>query len=360
MSIGWCHNPGLVGHASNCVRCAANLRDRDAAYARLVRPSSAPAAHLAQVVEPTDLPIADAPRRAGRPRTGYILSAAAALLPFAAAPGPQSLCEHPLDSPCGHTTTKHQKCHYIIQYSIVFSPEARQDLGPARISVWVGQEGEGQPRVAAALADAAFGPDNLNQFMEVFHRLAYPGDVALTRPLLIDPPKAPASTAFRETNTQVEKDLDSSVMWRAGRALFSAVESFREQRVRYHTSWIADIGRYVHGGKETLLPDTLTFAWSQLRMVDLFHPILVVEAPLWISAQKKVSRINWCRLEQRDVTGHADWWFDVVSMDNAKDYLAGITRYYDSALHRARAKPGNYMEMPLTPPPKWTLKKLLS
>src|SRR6266496_3949213 len=99
-STGWFHIPVIVGHASNRARFAAGLRDVSAACALLVLLSSAPAFHLAGVVEPTDLPIADAPLRDEPPRTGYIPSPAAAPLPSAAAQVPQNLCELPLDCPC--------------------------------------------------------------------------------------------------------------------------------------------------------------------------------------------------------------------------------------------------------------------
>ena len=122
-STGWFHNPVSVAHASNSARFAANLQDEGAACALLVRLASAPAVHLAGVVEPTDLPIADVPQAAGRPRTGYIPSPAAAPLPSAAAPVPQNLSELPLDFPCGHTTTKHQKMS--VYYSILSSSWSR-------------------------------------------------------------------------------------------------------------------------------------------------------------------------------------------------------------------------------------------
>ena len=116
-STGWFHIRALVGHASNCARFAVGLRGVGAACAPLVPPSSAPSVHLAGAVEPTDLPIADVPSRAERPRTGYIPSPAAAPLPSAAAPVPQNLCELPLDFPCGHTITKQQ--HMSVYYSIL-------------------------------------------------------------------------------------------------------------------------------------------------------------------------------------------------------------------------------------------------
>src|SRR6266568_6704240 len=118
-STGSFHIRVLVGHASNRARFAAGLRDVGAACAPLVLPSSVPAVHLAGVVEPTDLPIADAPSRAEPPRTGYIPSPAAAPLPSAAPPVPQNLCELPLDFPCGHTTTKHHRMS--VYYSILNS-----------------------------------------------------------------------------------------------------------------------------------------------------------------------------------------------------------------------------------------------
>ena len=116
-STGWFHIRVLVGLASNRARFAAGLRNVGAACARLVLPSSAPAVRLAGVVEPTDLPIADAPLRAEPPRTGYIPSPAAVPLPSAAAPVPQNLCELPLDFPCGHTTIKHHRMS--LYYSMI-------------------------------------------------------------------------------------------------------------------------------------------------------------------------------------------------------------------------------------------------
>src|SRR6185437_8460994 len=105
-STDWFHNPATVAHASDRARCAAGLPDGDGICAQLVPLSSAHAVPLAPVVVPTALPTANAPPHAGLPRIGYILSPAAAPLPFAAAPVPQNLCELPLDCPCGHTTTK--------------------------------------------------------------------------------------------------------------------------------------------------------------------------------------------------------------------------------------------------------------
>jgi hypothetical protein len=118
-STSWFHSPAPAARVSAPVRCAAGLPDADGACARLVPPSSAHAVHLAPVAVPTDLPTADAPAPAGPPPTDCIPASAVALLPSAAVPVPQNLCELPLDCPYGHSTTKPNKCQYIIQYSIV-------------------------------------------------------------------------------------------------------------------------------------------------------------------------------------------------------------------------------------------------
>ena len=74
-------------------------------------------------------------------------------------------------------------------------------------------------------------------------------------------------------------------------------------------------------------------------MVDIFHPIAVVEAHLWMPGQGSVERVPSCRFLRLGSLGIPTWWVDVVDYEALPQFLKATTNYYAASFRNARAKP---------------------
>jgi hypothetical protein len=162
-----------------------------------------------------------------------------------------------------------------------------------------------------------------------FEAQAFPDDCALLADLFTEPPHAGVTaTAFRETNVEKEKDLESSVLWRAMSALRSATSSLGEG-VR---SWHADIFK---------LSSPKPYSWTNLqaefdlacqesvRYVDTFHPIILIDSHLWLSREgRQPRRITTCRFYQLSAIGGVEWWCDIVHSSVFEQFARELSGFY--------------------------------
>jgi hypothetical protein len=157
-------------------------------------------------------------------------------------------------------------------------------------------------------------------------------------PIVADPPPAKhIVTAFRETNTDKEKDLESSVLWRALSTLRSATSALELECERWHSGWFDFPELRTADGRQAL-SIFLPLATRDLGFVDVFHSVVVLDAGLWLTAPRSLKSVPWCRFHQLDHLGSVTWWCDVVQSSTFPAYAGEVSAYYVKAYERHRAR----------------------
>ncbi|HXO29660.1 MAG TPA: hypothetical protein VOA80_20075 [Thermoanaerobaculia bacterium] len=210
---------------------------------------------------------------------------------------------------------------------------------------WPGNDYPLHERLRQALVKNDLLEVQVRWAMNQLEKLAFPGDSASVSRLLIPPPPAPRSAStFRETNIHGTKELDSSVLWRASQSLSSAVKALKEELRDYHLGWMTAplecSPKPLEGPpKGEDVADLRNSFRRQLGMVDIFHPIAVVEAHLWMPVGSSVERVPSCRFLQLGSLGTPTWWVDIVDYEALPQFLKATTNYYAVSLRSVRAKP---------------------
>lgn len=223
----------------------------------------------------------------------------------------------------------------LSNYHVIFSPAPyKRVLGRA---FWTGDDGQYLPQLLNTFEHAHLSEHFVKKALELYKSLSYPRHMHRMGSLMPDPPAPPvAATAFRETNTEKERELASSVVWKAGNSLEAAVRSMGAAAVRallddLLVSLLADseAGDLTEEGLAELLSSTLS-------VIDLFHPVLVLDAQLWIAGDEGLHTVPWCRFIRH--AAHEDvWWFDIVNSSACSDYLDMITLHYSQYYRKKRA-----------------------
>lgn len=224
-------------------------------------------------------------------------------------------------------------------FHVLFSPLVRRSTYRQANEEWLGREGINHKRIFQTIVEAGLGEDKAAFILKKFGRSAYSrrgGRKYLS--VAAQPAKVHAS-AFRETNIGGEKDLDSSVLWKAMQSLSSAAANLKERYLRFclHDWLMSEIEM-----APTLKIDPVTAAVEILdvlvRTTELYHPIVVIDAPLWIVEHGKLESIKWCRFEQLNTRGESERWFDVVHFPHFEAFAEDLTKHYEREFKKQRAK----------------------
>lgn len=222
-------------------------------------------------------------------------------------------------------------------YHLLFSPSEDPDSGWGGNSEWLGFE-ENRERITKTLDETILKEEQVAFILKKLENMAYPGGLMFLRSLHIEsPPSKIYSSAFRETNIGSVKDLDSSVLWRAGQSLFSAIRSLKEQYLIFCLEDLPLEVEMAQKYKEDLVGKVLEYLTERLALIDIYHPVVVIDANLWITDKGNLQDIEWCRFEQLGINHSLEWWFDVVHASYFDEYARKITREYQKKFRKVRA-----------------------
>ena len=217
---------------------------------------------------------------------------------------------------------------------VVVSPLQSNYSQPLAKFAWVGRVPALGERLAQRLQTTI--PDRIAQFirtevMRGFGEMAYPADQAVVAPFVPDPPRALVLTsAFRETDTKKDKELDASVLWRATQTLHSAMDSLQAYSLEGEIeSWGGAVEVASKFSQDPATAGILALRRA-VRKIFLFHPVIVTESPLWSAANGSVTPLPAFRLLQLDAFGTAARWADVVRMEAFPAFLEDLNRHYDA------------------------------
>jgi hypothetical protein len=233
------------------------------------------------------------------------------------------------------------ECKSARDYHLLFTRDDAKglDMDHRVYAEWIGWDGENTSRLMAELSTLGISSDDFSGLRGALVNIAYPKQTMSIGEFHFPPPAAPFySSVFRETNTKNERDLDSSVLWRAGQSVLAAVAGFREETIQYHLGWISGGAELALKEGGNVIDEILSTYDTHSKMIDLYHPAVVIESPLWAVRGSKLHQIKSCRLLRRERTGGIGDWFDVISRVDLDSYLSRITRFYSGRLKRAGAR----------------------
>ncbi len=146
-------------------------------------------------------------------------------------------------------------------------------------------------------------------------------------------------STFRETDTSKEKDLDNSVLWRAGQSVLSAVRSLENGYISRHLKNLSWAMEHAVSENRHPSPAAVEVLEQSVKHVSLFHPVVVIDARLWAIEQSSVKEVPYFRFLQHDAEGTISWWFDVVNRDGFPEYTSKLTDHYHRWLVKVGADP---------------------
>lgn len=230
------------------------------------------------------------------------------------------------------------ECKTAKGFHLLFSPDISDNYPPRLHAQWIGDEEDTtRLRLAEVLNSLNLGKTQVSKIIAHYNKIVYSDeeDNANDGEILsinIFPSTIQAS-AFRETNIGSEKDLEASVLWRAGLSLHSAISSLREDYLAGNMDDVKIIGEMetMYGTGDVVQEINKHFTLRSSSVI-YYHPIVVVDCMLWAMSGSKIQQIDWCRLTQSNTTGFSDWWFDVVSFEHFDNYISSLTDFYKEQL----------------------------
>lgn len=76
---------------------------------------------------------------------------------------------------------------------------------------------------------------------------------------------------------------------------------------------------------------------DQTNQIRIYHPMVVMDAPLWLLEGTQLSPVQWCRLHW-GTGGYVAEWADVVRREAFNGYVESLSQHYDAAMRRVRAR----------------------
>lgn len=224
-------------------------------------------------------------------------------------------------------------------FHLLFSPLEGSAAFKQANTQWFGWDEE-QTIIFRMLPDIGLTAEQTEYVRKALQKIAFPKGGLRYGRLSVDPPPAEVyASAFRETNIGGEKDLESSVLWRASLSLASAVSSLKQQSLNHLRESLTEEFELAPLVKLDPIGQVIEQLEVHLSTLSLFHPIVVIDAPLWLVKRGELSDIKWCRFQQLDTYGRSEWWFDAVHSEHFQQYAKELTQYYEERYKRARAKP---------------------
>jgi hypothetical protein len=179
-----------------------------------------------------------------------------------------------------------------------------------------------------ALIDKGLSEIQASLIKKKLESIAWPRHSMLPGRLCIPPPPSPVySSSFRETNIGNDRDIDSSVMWKASKSLEAAMSSLVNELREFDEDLFIQFDMAIQDDRDPV-EVILEHFNIYLSFVWIYHPIIVIDSQLWVTTGDDLERIQWCRFVEHNTFGHHGWWFDVVNSSYFSEFANYLTNYY--------------------------------
>lgn len=213
-------------------------------------------------------------------------------------------------------------------YHLVFAPTEVKRI--AMHEHWIGFDDTTRKAVLKGLETIGVRSEQLRTLDTEIRHAASPNDgPVLIHNLRAKAPPAPFyASAYRETNVGNEKELENSVLWRAGQALNSVVRSYKTHIFGHEMGDMTAFTAEAIKAGDSPMDEALKWITGFLRDYYMFHPILVIDSPMWAVKGKEFEPLQWCRFIQTELGGTYEWWFDVVHSASLETYMSELAQHY--------------------------------
>jgi hypothetical protein len=154
-------------------------------------------------------------------------------------------------------------------------------------------------------------------------------------------------SSFREANVGNVKELDNSVIWRASQSLKSAIIAFKHERNEDSRNDIHSLIERIPKNsfiRDDLRADVIRKIESRTNLVDIYHPIIVTDASLFVSKNDDLVETNTIRLSETGIMSSYGWWYDVVASSYIEKYIADLCGYYKKEIEKRKLEIMNCFE----------------
>jgi hypothetical protein len=118
------------------------------------------------------------------------------------------------------------------------------------------------------------------------------------------------------------------VLWKAVQVLTSALTSMQSNSTDQMFEFIFSEEEYLrHKDSQLLFNNILTWCDIMLTTVNIYHPIIVVQCPVYGWDGRGLTKIHHVRL-LRETPGGRSHWCDVVQMEGIDQFLQHLTKHY--------------------------------
>lgn len=194
---------------------------------------------------------------------------------------------------------------------------------------WPGYCDETKLKVQSTLDSFGISLSKSRDYLHELDKLIFPKSTMLTAPIRIQPmPADQCYSAFRETDTNKEKDLDNSVLWRAISTLNSAINSAKSESINKLLSDFT-LELEMCRRKKADLTLSLGSIKSSSRAIDFYIPLVLIESRLWSALNHEPEEIPWFRFVQNNTFGASGNWTDVINSKYLDTYLSALSKYLE-------------------------------
>lgn len=220
------------------------------------------------------------------------------------------------------------ECKSLKDKPVLFA-EQPFDAAESLYHSWAGVDDEAlRARVRRTIDEAGYDIEHARRLMQRFERIAYPAGKSALRPLL---PPLPRTTFFAST-MRIAGAERHDPFFDAWRALLDGVAGAIGEELDDTFQELASHLALKNGDEAEPLR-------SALSSVSMYHPILVVKAPMFgVRTDGELVEIRRCRMQHIRLSG-ARKWFDVVHADAFGSYVEELTSRYISFFARRHCEP---------------------
>lgn len=194
---------------------------------------------------------------------------------------------------------------------------------------WPGYCDETKLKIQSALDSYGISLPKSRDYIHKLEKLIFPKSTMLTAPIRITPmPAEQCYSAFRETDTKNEKDLDNSVLWRAISVLRSAINSAKNRSINNLLSnFMLDLE--VCRRQKIDFDLALNSVEASSRAIDFYIPLVLIESRLWSALNHEPEEIPWFRFVQHNTYDSSGNWTDVINSKHLDSYLSELSLYLE-------------------------------
>lgn len=197
---------------------------------------------------------------------------------------------------------------------------------------WFGHDKELHNLLVKKMHELGIDIDTADKFLKKIEDACYPDHIMKTSSFRIPPfPLDKNFTAFSETNIGNQKDLQSSVLWKAMSGLRSVISSMQYRRQDFISEDLFLELTLAKQYEDDIIERCSSEISRQAGYLELYHPIVVIDSKLWSTVTNEANELGYFRFIQLSTDGYKKWWCDVINSDEFDNFSNSLTKHYDSA-----------------------------